>query len=223
MAVDEIAVVLADRDRHPRGDRGVQRLDRQAPLFGGVSGEHLVEDIVAQPPQIRIVPRLSQVMDAAARPETEALDQSLRHPLGRCGWKQRLDRIQIERQRHPPAVHLPLDPMGIGPPGRELAQIVEDTRTVCVEDVRAIGMDQPPARIAPVVRIAADMVALIDHQHALVQPARQSFGDHRPGETGADDQPVISPGHRASRRSGTARPSAPSGRLDTPRPPPPRR
>ena len=199
ITVGEIAVVAADRDRHPACNRRIQRLRLQPPLFAGVVGEDLVEHIVAEETQVGVRSLLHQGRDTGTGAEAEGLDQPLRQPLGHSRREQQAQRVEVERHGHQAAVHMAAHPVEIGPPVGEPAQVVEDAPAVGVEDVRPVGVDQPPSLVAPIMGVAACMVASVDDQHRLIQFARQLFRHRRPGEAGADDQPVVSSGRPACR------------------------
>ena len=79
--------------------------------------------------------------------------------------------------------------MFIGTPLGESGEVVEDARAIGVEDVRAIGVYQHPMCIQPVMRVATDVVALVDDEY-IPALSGQLLGDHRSGKAGADHQHV---------------------------------
>ena len=80
--------------------------------------------------------------------------------------------------------------MFVGAPLGELRKVIDDALSIGVKDVRPVAVDQHAGFVVMIVCIAADVRAPVDHQHTLVKPGRQPFGQHAAGETGADDQVV---------------------------------
>ena len=78
----------------------------------------------------------------------------------------------------------------VGPPLRELRQVLEDLLRVGVEDVRAVLVHQDAGFVVAVVGVAADVGAPVDDQHALVPHVGETLGQDAAGEARADDQPV---------------------------------
>ena len=76
-------------------------------------------------------------------------------------------------------------------------QVLEDLATVGVEDVRPVTVDEDPRGVVVVVRVAADVVAAVDDEHAVTE-RRQALGGDRAGEPCTDDEVVE--GTRAGRR-----------------------
>src|SRR5512146_3213866 len=57
-----------------------------------------------------------------------------------------------------------------------------------MKNVRAVFVNQDAGVIKAIVGIARDVRAAIDQQHMFARAAREAFGEHAPGVTGADDE-----------------------------------
>ena len=101
---------------------------------------------------------------------------------------QSIDGGQVDRNRQQLAVDARLHAMLIGPPCREPAQVLVDLARIGVEDVWPVAVDQDAGAVVAVVRIAADVHALVDHQHFLVRPRRPDALPSRASKARADHQ-----------------------------------
>jgi hypothetical protein len=184
--VRKISIVAVRAGGHPRRDCGFEFGRVEAPLLAGVVAEELLVEIAPHARDDHVFRGADLVAGLGA----------LREPRFELLARQReaveaVDRVEIDRYRQEHAVDLRQDAMLVGPPARELRQIVEDRLRVRVEDVRTIGVHQDARRVEPVMRIAADMVAPIDQEHPLAPLTRDAFSQDAAGEAGTDDQPVI--------------------------------
>ena len=59
-----------------------------------------------------------------------------------------------------------------------------------MEDVGAVAVHEQAGVVMVVVRVAADVIPLLDDEYSPVQLGRQPLGQHAPGEPRPDD-PII--------------------------------
>src|SRR5690606_12847581 len=113
--------------------------------------------------------------------------------------------VDVDRQRHQLAIDTGQHPVLVRTPFGEAGQIVEDALAVGVEDVRPVGMHQHAMRVGAVVGVAADMVALVDHDD-LAALLGQFTCHHGAAESGAHPHDVRLhwPPPRAARTGSTA-------------------
>jgi len=106
-----------------------------------------------------------------------------------------LERMEIDREVPESAISPGTDLVFHRMPFGELGEIMTDLRRVCPEVMRAVGVNEDSMVVISVMRIAADMVATLDHQGSLTELRGGSFSIGQPAETRSDDQVVECPRH----------------------------
>jgi hypothetical protein len=72
--------------------------------------------------------------------------------------------------------------MLIAPPGGEAREVAENTLALSVEQMRPIAVHQDAVLVQLIVGVAADVLALLDHQHPASDFGKLA-GHHRPRKT----------------------------------------
>ena len=118
----------------------------------------------------------------------DGLEEGLDLERGQLQPVERVDRVEVDRDGHELAVHAREHAVLVGPPRGEAREVVEDALRVRVEDVRPVAVDEQAVVVVVVVRVAGDVRALVDDEHALAELGREPFGEDGAGEAGADDE-----------------------------------
>jgi hypothetical protein len=74
-------------------------------------------------------------------------------------------------------------------PFRKLGKILHYVRSIGVENMRAIAMNQDTAGVLHVIRVAPDMPAPFDDENR-VAGCREAFGNNASGKTGSHNQNI---------------------------------
>ncbi len=197
--VPEVAVVTRDDHRDPSGDGPVDVLGPVPPLLHRVVQEDLLVDELAEGAQIR-APVLQQGQDGDPAVAADLLHQPSLESHGVGRREQGVQRRQVERQRHRGPLDATHDPVGVGPPVRELRQVRPDPGRDGVEDVRPVPVDPHPRLVHGVVGVPGDVRASVHHQDPLTHLAGDPLGQSGPAQARSDHHPVES--HRLMSASG---------------------
>jgi hypothetical protein len=130
---------------------------------------------------------------------------------------ERVDGRLVDRNGEQPPVDVGQDPVLVGPPGGERAQVFDHVRGVRVKDVRAVLMVLQAGRIVRVVAVPGQVRPAVDQEHAGADLTGKPFGDRAPGQARPHDQHVVR-GHEAL-EPWRSRRVAPSGESRSPRQP----
>ena len=185
VGVGEVAVVAVGARRHARGDAGVELARVEPPLLPRVAAEELQVEVAAHLGDHDVLRclDLGQLLG-------DRLEPALHLEGRQVEAVEAIDRVEVDPHRQQLAVDAGEHAVLVRPPLGELRQVLEDVGRVGVEDVRPVGMDEDAGVVVAVVRVAADVRALVDDEHALAEDVGEPFGEHAAGEAGADDEGV---------------------------------
>ena len=154
--IAEIAIVAIGAHRHARDYRGIQLRRVEAPLFSGVISKEFFVQFAPHPVDHHIF-RIHDRRSRLGHGSKKAVH------LERCEIQavEPVDRVQVDgyRQMHP--VHARANAVLVRPPFREPREVLEHFLAVRMKNVGAVLVDQDAVLIIMVVRIPADMRALI--------------------------------------------------------------
>ena len=162
----EVAVVARHEHGHARRDGGVNLLGREAPLLLRVVEEHVLVDEVGDLGELRVVLG-AQLGDGHLALVAERVHELLREARGLLLAEGDLHGVLVERHGQVGAVPVGQHLVLVVAPFGEAAHVVEGALVVGVEDVRPVAVHEDAGLVGLVVHVAADVRALLHHEHAL--------------------------------------------------------
>src|SRR5215217_1229239 len=177
--VAEVAVVAVRACRDARGDGRVQLGGVEPPLLTRVVAEELEVELAANRGDDDVLGRphlLDRLRDRG--------EEGLYFPRVEAEAVELVDGVEVDRNRHEPAVDARPYPVLVRPPLRELGEVVEDLLRVRVEDVRPVAVHEDARVVVVVVRVAPDVRAAVDNEDTLVRLGREALGEDTAGEPG---------------------------------------
>ena len=158
----EVAVVVSHEDGHAAGDGRVDLVGRLAPLLHRVVEEDVLEDVVGDLDELRVV-LLAELHDRHLLVLAEGGHELLVELLALLLAKGELEGAVVEGHRHERAVDVGQDLVlvvgPLGEAGEELVHAVVDG----VVDVRSVLVHEDARLVGVVVGVAGDVVAALEH------------------------------------------------------------
>ena len=191
-------VVAAHRDA--AGHRAGQLRRVEAPRLARVAAEERLIELAADPADHGVL----GVGDEAARSGTGGVEGLDLRVGAQPEPVEAVERGAIDREREQLPVDLGQHPVLVGPPLGEAREIAPDLLGLRVEDVRPVAVAAHAVLVDVVVRVAGDVVAAVDHEHALPAARGEPLGQHRAGEARAHHQRVVLAPHGGARLRGMA-------------------
>ena len=186
----EVAVVVADEDRHAAHDSRIDLVGSLAPLLHRVVQEDVLVDVVCNLSELRIV-LLAELEDGDLLVLAERCDELAVEVLALLLAEGKLQRLVVERHRHERAMDVCKHLVLIVRPLSEAGQEVMHAVVVRMVDMRTILVDEDACLVLIVVGVARDVVAALDDADLEVQGLCQAAGTYCSCITRTDDEDVV--------------------------------